>query len=334
MIRKSGGSELQPFNGLTPGVVLDAAAAAGLDPDGRLFALNSYENRVYQLHGAQGPLVLKFYRPARWSDAQIAEEHEFTAELAATELPVAAPVRLGGTTLVYYEGFRFACFPWLRGRAPELDAPEARQLLGRTLARLHQVGARRPFEARPRIGIERFGWQARSQVLASELLPAALIDRYSSVSGALLERVEAGFAATGNLAEIRLHGDCHLGNLLWNERGPAFVDLDDCAMGPRVQDLWMMLSGPPAEQQRQWGEILEGYQQFADFDLRELALIEPLRALRMLHHAAWVAHRWSDPAFPRAFPWIGEPRYWEGYLQDLLEQIEAIDDPPLLRAGD
>ena len=331
MIRKSAVSELQPFNGLTPEVVLDAAAAAGLDPDGRLFALNSYENRVYQLHGAEGPLVLKFYRPARWSDAQISEEHEFTAELAATELPVAAPMTLGGTTLIHYEGFRFACFPWLRGRAPELDAPEARQLLGRTLARVHQVGARRPFEVRPRIGIERLGWQARSQVLASELLPSALTERYSSVSGALLERVQAGFATAGNLAEIRLHGDCHLGNLLWNEHGPAFVDLDDCAMGPRVQDLWMMLSGPPPDQQRQWAEILEGYQQFADFDLRELTLIEPLRALRMLHHAAWVAHRWSDPAFPRAFPWIGEPRYWEGYLQDLLEQIEAIDDPPLLR---
>jgi len=331
MIRKSAVSELQPFNGLTPAVVLDAAAAAGLDPDGRLFALNSYENRVYQLHGAHGPLVLKFYRPARWSDAQIGEEHEFTAELAATELPVAAPLTLGGKTLIHYQGFRFACFPWLRGRAPELDAPEARRLLGRTLARMHQVGARRPFEVRLRVGIERFGWQARSQVLASDLLPAALTERYSSVSGALLERVQSGFAAADNLAEIRLHGDCHLGNLLWNEHGPAFVDLDDCAMGPRIQDLWMMLSGSPAEQQRQWGEILEGYQQFADFDLRELTLIEPLRALRMLHHAAWVAHRWSDPAFPRAFPWIGEPRYWEGYLQDLLEQIEAIDDPPLLR---
>ncbi len=334
MIRKSAGSDLQPFKGLTPEVVLDAAAAAGLDPDGRLFALNSYENRVYQLHGAQGPLVLKFYRPARWTDAQIAEEHEFTAELAAAELPVAAPLMLGGTTLIHYHGFRFACFPWLRGRAPELDAPEARQLLGRTLARVHQVGARRPFEVRPRIGIERLGWQARSQVLASELLPPALTERYSSVSGALLERVVAGFAAAGSITEIRLHGDCHLGNLLWNEHGPAFVDLDDCAMGPRVQDLWMMLSGSPAEQQRQWSEILEGYSQFADFDLRELALIEPLRALRMLHHAAWVAHRWSDPAFPRAFPWIGEPRYWEGYLQDLLEQIEAIDDPPLLRGRD
>jgi Ser/Thr protein kinase RdoA (MazF antagonist) len=331
MIRKSAHDDPQPFNGLTPEVVLDAAAAVGLDIDGTLFALNSYENRVYQLHGPRGPLVLKFYRPARWSDAQIGEEHEFTAELAAQELPVAAPLSLGGSTLVRYREFRFAAFPWLRGRAPELDASDARQLLGRTIARLHQVGARHAFEVRPRIGIERLGWQARSQVLASELLPAALTERYSSVSGALLERVLAGFAAAGGFGEIRLHGDCHLGNLLWNEHGPAFVDLDDGAMGPRIQDLWMMLSGSPPEQQRQWGEILEGYQQFADFDLRELRLIEPLRALRMLHHAAWVAHRWSDPAFPRAFPWFGEPRYWEGYLQDLLEQIEAIDDPPLFR---
>jgi len=323
-------SPQQPFNGLTPEVVLDAATAAGLDPDGRLFALNSYENRVYQLHGAQGPLVLKFYRPARWSDAQILEEHEFTAELAAAELPVAAPLSLGGETLVRFREFRFAAFPWMRGRAPELDAIDARQLLGRTLARVHQVGARRPFRVRPHIDIQRLGWEARAQLLASELLPGALAERYSSVSGALLERVTEGFAAVGGFAEIRLHGDCHLGNLLWNEHGPAFVDLDDCAMGPRMQDLWMMLSGPPREQQRQWAELLEGYQQFADLDLRELRLIEPLRALRMLHHAAWVAHRWGDPAFPRAFPWLGEERWWERYLQDLLEQIEAIEDPPLL----
>ena len=331
MIRKSAASDPQPFNGLTPEVVLDAAADVGLDPDGRLFALNSYENRVYQLHGGERILVLKFYRPARWSDAQILEEHAFTAELAAVELPVAAPLVFEGATLLRYREFRFACFPWLRGRAPELDAPQARQLLGRSLARLHQVGARRPFLVRARIGIERFGWAARAQVLSSELLPEALAERYATVSGALLERVTAAFAAAGDIGAIRLHGDCHLGNLLWNEQGPAFVDLDDCAMGPRIQDLWMMLSGPGPEQQRQWGEVLEGYSQFADFAPAELALIEPLRALRMLHHAAWVAHRWNDPAFPRAFPWIGEPRYWEGYVQDLLEQIEAIDDPPLLQ---
>jgi Ser/Thr protein kinase RdoA (MazF antagonist) len=193
------------------------------------------------------------------------------------------------------------------------------------------VGAVRRFAARPTIGVQRLGWEARAQVLASELLPEALRERYSSVSGALLERVSAAFTAASPLQHIRIHGDCHLGNLLWDEHGPLFVDLDDCAMGPRVQDLWMMLSGSPAEQQQQWQELLEGYQQFAEFDFREVLLIEPLRALRMLHHAGWVLSRWADPTFPRAFPWAAEPRYWEGYLNDLLEQHAAIDEPPLLQ---
>jgi Ser/Thr protein kinase RdoA (MazF antagonist) len=331
MINKSRDANVQPFAGLTPEAVLDAAADCGLEPDGRLFALNSYENRVYQLGAGERQLVLKFYRPERWSDAQIAEEHAFTDELARAELPVAAPLRLGETTLPRYRGFRFAAFPWMRGRAPELDAPEARTLLGRSLARLHQVGAQRPFLVRPRIGIERLGWEARAQVLSGGLLPERLHERYTAVSGALLESVSAAFALVGPVGSIRLHGDCHLGNLLWNEQGPVFVDLDDCAMGPRIQDLWMMLAGSPDEQQRQWSELLEGYRQFADVDFAELRLIEPLRSLRMLHHAAWVAHRWGDPAFPRAFPWFGEERYWEGYLQDLLEQIGQIEDPPLLR---
>jgi Ser/Thr protein kinase RdoA (MazF antagonist) len=331
MINKTRTSELRPFSGLTPEVVLDAAAAFGLEPDGRLFALNSYENRVYQLGAGDGQLVLKFYRPGRWSDSQIAEEHQFTAELAAAELPVAAPLAIGGASLLRYREFRFAAFPWMHGRAPELDAPEARQLLGRSIARLHQIGATRPFAARTSISVQRLGWEARAQVLASELLPEALRERYSSVSGALLERVTAAFSAAAPLHSIRIHGDCHLGNLLWDEHGPLFVDLDDCATGPRVQDLWMMLSGSAAEQQQQWQDLLEGYQQFADFDFIELTIIEPLRALRMLHHAGWVVSRWTDPAFPRAFPWAAEPRYWEGYLNDLLEQHAAIDEPPLLQ---
>jgi Ser/Thr protein kinase RdoA (MazF antagonist) len=331
MINKSGGADVKPFTGLTPEVVLDAAASVGLDVDGRLFALNSYENRVYQVGRPGDMLVLKFYRPARWSDAQIDEEHRFTAELAAAELPVAAPLQVEGQTLFKYRHFRFAAFPWMAGRAPELDAPEARQIFGRTLGRMHQIGGLRPFEERPKVGVQRLGWEAREQVLAGELLPENLHERYQSVSAALLERVEHAFGETGTVRDIRIHGDCHMGNLLWNERGPVLVDLDDCAMGPRVQDLWMMLAGSAADQQRQWGELLEGYQQFADFDFREVRLIEPLRALRMLHHAAWVSHRWLDPAFPRAFPWLGEARYWEGYLRDLLEQVEAVEDPPLLR---
>jgi len=331
MINKSSSADVKPFTGLTPEVVLDAAASVGLDVDGRLFALNSYENRVYQVGRPDGMLVLKFYRPGRWSDEQIGEEHQFTADLAAAELPVAAPVRVDGCTLFRYQSFRFAAFPWMTGRAPELDAPEARQIFGRTLGRLHQIGALQPFHLRPKVGIRRLGWEARTQVLASELLPDSLRERYTSVSAALLERVEQVFQEVGEVRDIRIHGDCHMGNLLWNERGPVLVDLDDCAMGPRVQDLWMMLAGSGSEQQRQWSELLEGYQQFTDFDFREVRLIEPLRALRMLHHAAWVAHRWLDPAFPRAFPWLGEARYWEGYLRDLLEQVEAVDDPPLLR---
>ncbi|MDE2264218.1 MAG: serine/threonine protein kinase [Gammaproteobacteria bacterium] len=323
-------SEETPFAGLTPDQVLDAASSVGLEPDGRLFALNSYENRVYQLGSAEGMLVLKFYRPGRWSDAQILEEHRFTAELAEAELPVAAPVAISGQTLFRHREFRFAAFPYLRGWAPELDAPEARELLGRSLARLHQVGARRPFERRPEIGVERLGIEARALVLESDLLPEGLRVPYESVSGHLLERIVRVYREVGPVGRLRLHGDCHLGNLLWNERGPIFVDLDDCAMGPRIQDLWMLLSGPPADQQAQWAALSSGYQQFADFDFLELRLIEPLRGLRMLHHAAWVCHRWPDPAFPRAFPWFGEPRYWERYLGDLREQLSAIDEPPLL----
>lgn len=323
-------SEETPFAGLSPERVLDAASSVGLDPDGRLFALNSYENRVYQLGSAEGMLVLKFYRPARWSDAQILEEHRFTAELAAAELPVAAPVAISGQTLLRHREFRFAAFPYLRGSAPELDAPEARELLGRSLARLHQVGARSPFERRPEIGVGRLGVAARALVLEADLLPEALRVQYERISELLLERILRVYEEVGPVRQLRLHGDCHLGNLLWNEQGPIFVDLDDCALGPRIQDLWMLLSGPPADQQAQWAALLAGYQQFADFDFAELRLVEPLRGLRMLHHAAWVCHRWPDPAFPRAFPWFGESRYWEGYLADLGEQLAAIDEPPLL----
>ncbi|HEY6482420.1 MAG TPA: serine/threonine protein kinase [Steroidobacteraceae bacterium] len=331
MIIKSAQSDVKPFTGLSPEVVLEAAGSVGLDVDGRLFALNSYENRVYQLGSPTGPLVLKFYRPHRWTDEQIGEEHGFTAELAAADLPVAAPVAVDGRTLFRYREFRFAAFPWMRGRAPELDATEARQILGRSLARVHQIGALRPFSTRPAITLERLGIEACHQVLASDLLPQVLRDRYVETSELLLGRIEHSFEAAMPVRTIRIHGDCHLGNLLWNEQGPAFVDLDDCAMGPRIQDLWMLLAGSPADQRRQWGELQEGYAQFADLDYREVGLIEALRALRMLHHAAWVSHRWLDPAFPRAFPWFGEHRYWEGYLGDLREQLEAIDEPPLQR---
>lgn len=320
-----------PFAGLSPEVVLDAAESAGFEGVGRLLALNSYENRVYQLEASGGLLVLKFYRAGRWSDEQIGEEHELTAELAAAELPVAAPLAVDGRTLLEHRGFRFAVFPWMRGRPPELDRPEARQMLGRALARMHRIGAVRPFRFRPHLTVERLGRAARGAVLASDLLPQLLAQRYAQVSEQLIERVEALIEEVGPVAEVRVHGDCHLGNLLWNERGPVFVDLDDCMMGPRVQDLWMLFSGSPAEQRREWDELLTGYQQFGEFDFREVRLIEALRALRMLHHAGWVAQRWSDPAFPRAFPWFGETRHWESYVTDLLEQSITIDNQPLLQ---
>jgi Ser/Thr protein kinase RdoA (MazF antagonist) len=333
--RKSGSGAVEtlarPFEALSPDVVLDAAASVGIEGDGRLLALNSYENRVYQLGTDTGNLVLKFYRAGRWSDAQIAEEHEFTAEMATAELPVAAPLQVQGATLFHYRDYRFCAFPWMPGRAPELDAAQSLTLLGRAIARVHQIGCVRPFRLRPRLSAERLGWQARETVLASSLMPQDLAARYEEVSGELLEGIEGIFESAGEVAAIRIHGDCHLGNLLWNERGPVFVDLDDCMMGPRVQDLWMLLSGSPDEQQRQWGEILEGYQQFANFDYREVLLVEALRSLRMLHHAAWVAQRWLDPAFPRAFPWFGERRNWENYVLDLMEQSSNMREQPLLQ---
>jgi Ser/Thr protein kinase RdoA (MazF antagonist) len=252
---KSGGgaatATARPFEALSPDVVLDAAASVGVEGDGRLLALNSYENRVYQLGTDAGNRVLKFYRAGRWSDAQIIEEHEFTAEMAAAELPVAAPLQIDGGTLFTYREYRFCVFPWMPGRAPELDAAESLTLLGRAIARMHQIGCVRPFVARPWLSSERLGWQAQQTVLASGLIPQDLARRYQEVSQELLEAVETVFESAGEVAAIRIHGDCHLGNLLWNERGPVFVDLDDCMMGPRVQDLWMLLSGSPADQQRQ-----------------------------------------------------------------------------------
>jgi len=320
----------RPFAGLSPEVVLDALASAGFDPDGGLLALNSYENRVYQVRSTQGLLILKFYRAGRWSDEQILEEHEFTAELAAAELPVAAPLRVEGRTLLSYREFRFAVFPWLKGRSPELDAPEARTMLGRAIARIHRIGAVRPFAVRPHLTVQRLGHAARAAVLSSDLLPQSLAERYAQASSQLLQQIEELLGSVGPVSEVRIHGDLHLGNLLWNEHGPVFVDLDDCMMGPRIQDLWMLLSGSPWDQQRQWQEILTGYQQFADFDFREVRMVEPLRGLRMLHHAAWVAQRWEDPAFPRAFPWFGETRNWESYVTDLFEQSITIQNQPLL----
>jgi Ser/Thr protein kinase RdoA (MazF antagonist) len=355
-----GPAEATPFAGLTPDAVLDAAEALGLAPDGRLFALNSYENRVYRVGRTdQPPVVLNFYRAGRWSDAQILEEHELAQELAAGDLPVAAPLTLQGNTLHHHTprasspapldvsspaqaptapaapetpvNFRLAAFPLCPGTAPELDAPGARELLGRTLARIHAVGARRRFRHRPTLERSLPAARARERLLDSPLLPAHMRAAYAQVSQSLLAGIDLAFEGAGPLELIRLHGDCHLGNILWQATGPLFVDLDDCMNGPRMQDLWMFLSGNASEQQRQWLDIMDGYGQFGTLPFGQLRLIEALRATRMLHHAAWIAERWADPAFPRAFPWAGEARFWEGYVGDLRAQCEQLEDPPLLR---
>lgn len=314
-----------PFAGLTPDAVLNAAEEVGLEPDGHVFALNSYENRVYRLGCMSGsPVVLKFYRAGRWSDAQILEEHAFASELAAAEIPVVAPLRLGETTLRHCGEFRVAAFPMRAGGAPDLDQAGARELLGRTLGRIHAIGALRPFLHRPAMRAERLGARARSVVLSSGQLPEHMREPYARVSVELLGFIDA--AGIGEWPHIRLHGDCHLGNILWQEQGPVFVDLDDCVNGPAIQDLWMFLAGTPDDRSAQWAELLAGYERFAVIDRGQIRLVEVLRAARMLNHAAWIAERWRDPAFPKAFPWFGEARFWEQHVNDLCEQAAVLSD--------
>ncbi len=331
------------YAGLTPDVVLAAVESVGLLADGRLLALNSYENRVYRIGLAEpaplapdgapvAQLVAKFYRAARWSDAQIREEHAFALELAAAQLPVAAPLVFAGETLHVHAGFRFALFACMAGGAPDLDQPGDRPLLGRTLGRLHAIGALRDFRHRGSLAAWRHGAPARELILARGVVPEPLDARYAEVSAQLIAAIADCHAMVGPVRAIRLHGDCHLGNILWRETGPLFVDFDDSLAGPAVQDLWMFIAGSPDRMRREWSDLLEGYELFNHFDSGQARLIEALRGTRMLNHAAWVAQRWSDPAFPRAFPWFGEPRHWERHIDELREQLAALEDPPLLRA--
>lgn len=324
-----------PFANLTPDLVLDAVSGRGVEVDGRLFALNSYENRVYRIGVAQGaPLVAKFYRAGRWSDEQILEEHAFARELAGRDLAVAVPIAFDGQTLLEHGEFRFALFPWLGGRGVEFDSAADFALLGRTLGRLHAVGAMRRFATRVRLTPQRLGHAARALVLESGFIPPELVDRYAEVSEALIDAVEREWDAVQGIATLRLHGDCHLGNLLWGEQGPVFVDLDDCMTGPAVQDLWMLLSGDEHERAHQLGVVLEGYEDFRDFDRGEIALIEALRTLRILHYAAWLARRWHDPAFPLHFPWFNTQHYWQEHVLTLREQLAAMDERPIVPADD
>ncbi len=326
-----------PYAGLTPDRVLDAVESVGVRGDGRLLALNSYENRVYQIWleepfapaGAGNAVVAKFYRPSRWSDAQILEEHAFVAELAAREIPVVAPVAVAGRTLHAFAGYRFAVYPKRGGRAPELEDPATLEWIGRFIGRIHAVGAVHPFAVRPALDIETFGLESRDYLLAHGFIPADLAAAWTSVVDQALAGVRVAFARAGDVRRLRLHGDCHAGNILWTDDGPHFVDFDDSRMGPAVQDLWMLLSGDRETMARQLGRVLAGYERFREFDPRELALVEALRTLRLLHYSAWLARRWDDPAFPAAFPWFGTQRYWQDRVLELREQIALMDEPPL-----
>lgn len=320
-----------PYDRLTPEVILSAVEQYGHICTGGLLALNSYENRVYRVETEQGPPVAaKFYRPGRWTDEAIIEEHQFALELAEQEIPVVAPLLSpADSALSVYKDFRFALFPWQPGRTPELNADEDRRLLGRFLGRLHRVAASNRFKHRPVLNLETYGTQAVQFLLEHDFIPDYLITAYSTLTEQILQRLENEFAVMESFTKIRLHGDFHLGNLLWTETGPHFVDLDDCMTGPAIQDMWLLLSGDQAEMEQQLQPLLEGYTQFADFNPAELALIEPLRTLRLLHYSAWLARRWVDPAFPRNFPWFNTIRYWEEQILTLREQLALLDEPPL-----
>lgn len=320
-----------PYERLTPDCVAAAVESQGFATDGRMLALNSYENRVYQVGLEEAaPIIAKFYRPGRWSLAAIQEEHDFAAELQRAEIPVVAPLRRDQRSLFEHEGFHFALFERQGGRWPELANKEDRLQMGRFLGRLHQVGRRLRFRHRSQLSVRQFAQEPRRFLLDEAWIPDHLLDAYASISAELIHCLQARLNDDIDLAVIRLHGDCHPGNILWTDKGPHFVDLDDCLQGPAIQDLWMLISGNRAEMSQQLGELLEGYTQFADFDYRELGLIEVLRTLRIMNYAAWLARRWSDPAFPRAFPWFGETKFWEQHVLDLREQRAALDEEPLV----
>lgn len=328
-------SASHPYDALTPDCVLDALSATGLWPDGRLQALGSYENRVYQAMLDDGSkVVAKFYRPGRWSTAQIAEEHAFAHDLVAAEVPVVAPLVLQGQTLHSHAGFTFSVSPWRGGRSPDLDDWDTLEWTGRFLARLHTVGAAQPFAHRPTLDAQQMGDVPMQWLLQHGALPPHLHTRWQATCHEALALAREALAST-QYQRIRLHGDCHPGNILWTpldddgHGGPHFVDLDDARMGPAVQDLWMLLSGDRAQRTQQLSTLIEGYEQMRDFDRRELALIEPLRTLRLIHYSAWLAQRWQDPAFPRAFPWFGTESYWLEQIAGLQGQIEAMQEPAL-----
>ncbi|MDB5760820.1 MAG: serine/threonine protein kinase [Burkholderia sp.] len=318
------------YETLSPDMVLDALDSVGLRGDGRLLALNSYENRVYQIGMEEGPpVVAKFYRPGRWSDGQILEEHAFVAELVEREIPVVPAMALDGSTLRHFGGFTFAVFDRHGGRAPELEDRDTLEWMGRFLGRIHAVGALRPYALRPALNLDTFGIAPRDFLLSHDFIPPELAAAWRSVVDQALDGVRGCYERAGAVGMLRLHGDCHVGNVLWTGDGPHFVDFDDSRSGPAVQDLWMLLSGERGDMVRQLSDLLAGYEDFCTFDPRELHLIEALRTLRLIHYSGWLASRWDDPAFPVAFPWFNTQRYWQDRILELREQVALMAEPPL-----
>ncbi len=318
-----------PYDALTPDFVLDAIESIGLISDQRILALNSYENRVYQV-GIEDdlPLIAKFYRPERWSDEAILEEHHFTQLLCEQDIAVVPPLSFEGRSLHTFKGFRFALFRRQGGYAPEIDQPDTLFRLGRNIGRLHQVGSIEPFQHRPSFSVEQWGLNSREFLLNHDFIPSSLLEAYGTLSQDLLSKMQQIFTSC-HYPEIRLHGDCHLGNILWRDDLAYFVDFDDCINGPAIQDIWLLLSGDAHQQSAQLMEFIEGYEEFYEFDASQLRLIESLRTLRMMNYAAWLAKRWSDPAFPMHFPWFNTERYWSQHILELREQLAMLDEPPL-----
>lgn len=315
---------------LTPDTVLDAVESLGILTDARMLALNSYENRVFQVGIEEGtPIIAKFYRPERWSSEQILEEHRFSQELKDTDLSVVAPLQFSNTSLFEYQGFQFSLYTRQGGQAPELDNFDNLLVLGRTLGRMHQVARSSQFQHRPELSIDSFGEQSRDFLLSHNFIPQSLIEAYDTLTADLLKHCRILFERT-EYEVIRCHGDCHIGNILWRDDTAHFVDFDDARTAPAIQDLWMLLSGDRANQTAQISELLEGYREFCDFNAAELNLIEALRTLRLMHYSAWLARRWQDPAFPMHFPWFNTERYWAEHILELREQLSALQEPPLV----
>lgn len=322
--------DIHVFAGLTPEIIFDAVESCGHITDGSQLALNSYENRVYQV-GIDGeePLIAKFYRPQRWDSSQIAEEHQFCFQLADQELPVVCPlVDAQGKSLHQYQEFKFALYPRRGGYAPELSSLDNLLILGRLLGRFHGIGSSMEFNHRPTLNIDTFGWQSY-QFISEQFIPPELSSAYETLGRDLLEKCQKIIEDFGDIKTIRVHGDCHSGNILWRHDNPHFVDFDDARMAPAIQDLWMLLSGGRQEQTAQITELIKGYSEFHHFNPRELSLIEVFRTLRIMHHSAWIARRWQDPAFPHAFSWFGSTRYWSEHILILREQFAALDEPQL-----